>query len=74
MDQHWVFYAAYDVEELLPDGFLIVGAIGPKAVLNDRVARFDADTDQIVGVAVGQAFDIQINRCAVDLQFRASDM
>jgi hypothetical protein len=64
MDQNWVLDFHQFGQELPPDAALVRRTVGPKAVLNDRVARFDSNANQVVEVSVGQTLDIHINRCA----------
>ena len=59
-------------QERPPNAAFIRRSVSPKAVLNDRVARFGSHPDQIVEASVGQPLHIQIDRRAVDLKFRAA--
>jgi hypothetical protein len=47
--------------------------VSPKAVLNDRVARFGSNPNPIIEASVGQTLYIQVNRRAIDLNFRAAN-
>ena len=47
--------------------------ICPKTVLNGVIAGSDANADQVVEIAVGQAFDVQIDGRAVEFQVRKID-
>ena len=73
MDQNWVLDFHQFGQELPPDAALVRRTVGPKAVLNDRVARFDSNANQVVEVLVGQTLDIDVNWCAFDLHFGAAD-
>jgi hypothetical protein len=47
--------------------------VRPQAVLDGGVAVADAQADEVVEIAVGQALDIQIDGRAFDPEFRATD-
>src|SRR5262245_10693070 len=49
-----------DIYEFAPYELLLVFIICPKAMLNSTIAGSDADADQVVKIAIGQTFDIQI--------------
>ena len=72
MDQNWVLDFYEFGQELPPDVALVRRTVSPKAVLNDRVARFDSNANQVVEVSIGQTLDIDVNRCAFDLHFWAA--
>ena len=73
MDQNEVLDFYQFGQELPPDAALVRRTISPKAVVNDRIARFETNANQVVEVSVGQTLDIHVNRCAFDLHFRAAD-
>jgi hypothetical protein len=73
MDQNWILDFYEFGQELPPDAALVRRTVSPKAMLNDRVARFDSNANQVVEVSVGQTLDINVNGCAFDLHFWAAD-
>ena len=64
MDQNGVLDFYQFGQELPPDAALVRRTVSPKAVVNDRVARFDSNANQVVEVSIGQTLDIGVNRCA----------
>jgi hypothetical protein len=56
-----------------PNAPFIRRFVSPKAALNDRVARFGSNPNQIVEASVGEPLHIQIDRRAIDLKFRAAN-
>jgi hypothetical protein len=42
-------------------------------VLDDLLSGFDAKTNEVVELTIWNSLNIQINRCSLKLQFRASD-
>ena len=73
MDQDWTLNCGQDAEEFAPDSFLILGAIGPQTVLNSSVGRVEANTDEVIEVAIWKPFDIEIDWCTLNLQFWTAD-
>ena len=53
MDQDGVLDSYQLGKELLPNAALVRGAVGPKAMVNNRVARFDSNANQVIEAAVG---------------------
>ena len=45
-----------------PEPLLSVDVIGPEAMFNGAVAGSDANSDQVVEIAIWKTFDIQIDR------------
>lgn len=62
-----------DIEEFVPYPLLPILVIGPKAVLNSILPSSDADPDQIVEIAIRQAFDVQINGSTVEFRVQEID-
>ena len=62
-----------DAEEFVPYPLLPVLVVGPEAVLNGAIAGSDANSDQVVEIAVGQTFDIQIDGRAIEFRVRKAD-
>ena len=60
-------------EEFPPNLPLVLDGVRPQAVLDGGFAVADAQADEVVEIAVGQALDIQIDGRAFDLEFRAAD-
>ena len=60
-------------KEFPPNLPLVLDGVRPQAVLDGGVAVADAQADEVVEIAVGQALDIQIDGRAFDLEFRAAD-
>ena len=52
---------------------LFPNRVRPQAMLDGGFAVADADADEVIEIAVGQALDIQIDRRSFDFQFRAAD-
>ena len=55
-----------DAEEIVPYQLLLFCIVGPETVLNASFGGLDANTDQVVEIAVGQPFDIQKDRTAFE--------
>ena len=62
-----------DIEKSFPYPLFFILVICPKTVLNGVFAGSDANANQVVEIAVGQAFDIQIDRRAVEFRVRKID-
>ena len=60
-------------QEFAPYSLLFVFIVSPKSVLNSLIAGTEANADQVVEIAVGQAFDIQIDGGAVELRVQKID-
>jgi len=73
MDQDGVLDVHQLRQERPPNAPFIRRFVSPKAALNDRVARFGSNPNQIVEASVGQPLHIQIDRRAIDLKFRAAN-
>jgi hypothetical protein len=56
--------------EFLPYPFLSVRVISPETVLNDAIAVPDANSDEVVEIAIRKTFDIQIDRRPLDFLVR----
>src|SRR5215469_724297 len=61
------------IEELFPDALLPFLIVGPKAILNSTISGSNTNAYQVVEIAVRQAFDIQIDRCAVEFRIQEID-
>ena len=73
VNQHRLLDGFKEGQEFAPNLPLVRDGVRPQAVLDGGVAVADAQADEIVEIAVGQTLDIEIDRRAVDLQFRAAD-
>lgn len=73
VDENRVFHASESFKELMPDSSLIAWAVGPKAMLDCRLARANTDADEVVKIAVRDSLDIKENQCAVELQINLTD-
>jgi hypothetical protein len=59
-----------EVDKFGPNPLFSILVICPKTVLNVLTAGSKANADQVVEIAIGQAFDVQVNGRAVDCQVR----
>ena len=73
VNQHRLLDGFEDGEEFPPNLPLVRDGVRPQAVLDGGFAVADAQADEVVEIAVGQALDIQIDGRAFDLEFRAAD-
>ena len=73
MNQHRLFDGFEEGEEFPPNLPLVRDGVRPQAVLDGSFAVADAQADEVVEIAVGQALDIQIDGRAFDLEFRAAN-
>ena len=73
MDQNWVLDFYEFGQEVPPDAALVRRTVSPKAMVNDRVPRFESNANQVVEISVGQTLDINVNGCAFDLHLWAAD-
>src|SRR5271156_374732 len=55
-----------DAEEIVPYQLLLFCIVGPETVLNASFGGSDANTDQVVEIAVREPFDIQKDRSAFE--------
>ena len=73
MDQDWVFNARKDAKKFIPNPPLVVDVIRPETILGGRITASDANTNQVIEVAVRQPLYIDVNRCAFNVYFWATD-
>ena len=73
MDEPWIRDCRKDIQEFVPYPLLFVLVVCPKAMLNGTIAGSDANADQVVEIAIGQTFDIQIDRRAVEFRIQEID-
>ena len=73
VNQHRLLDGFEDGKEFPPNLPLVLDGVRPQAVLDGGFAIADAQADEVVEIAVGQALDIQIDGRAFDLQFRAAN-
>src|SRR5262245_54217161 len=73
MNQHRLFYGRKHSKKITPRFLLVCQIIRPNAVLDHGIGGFDPKADEVIEVAVGQPLYVEIDRRAVDLQFRHSD-
>src|SRR5262249_14282279 len=69
----WIAERRKDIEKFLPYPIFSILIISPKAVLNGLIADSDANADQVVEIAIGQAFDVQIDGRSVEFRVRKID-
>jgi len=69
VNQHRFLDGFEDGQELSPNLPLVLDGVRPQAVLDSGFAVADAQADEVVEIAVGQALDIQIDGRAFDLEF-----
>src|SRR5437879_13472955 len=73
MNEYLLLDGSEQSEEFPPDFPLVLDAIRPQAALNGFFAVSDAQSDEVVEIAVRQTFDIKIDRRAFGLQIWAAD-
>jgi len=60
-------------EEFGPNPLLPRCVVGPEGMLNGAVGGYDSNSDKVIEIAVGQAFDIEIDCGAVELWLPNTD-
>ena len=73
VNQHRLADGFDDVKEFAPNVSLVLNGVRPEAVLNGGFAVSNPHADEVIEIAIWQAFDIQIDRRAFNIQFRAAD-
>ena len=61
------------LQKLLPDVLFVRTIIRPKRSLNNRCGAWKSQANEIVGVAIGRSFDVNIYGSARDGQLRLSN-
>ena len=72
VDQDRILNRVQDGQEPGPYSLFLLGRVRPQAVLHRRTAISDSHADQVVEIAVGQAFDVQIHRRPFNLELRST--
>src|SRR6266567_3293835 len=73
MNQHRLLRDFDNPEELPPNLPLVLDGVRAQAVSNGGFAVSNPYADEVIEIGVWQALDIQIDRSAFDLEFRAAD-
>src|ERR1700694_1771773 len=73
MNQDRAADARQDIEEGAPYAFLVRRLVGPKTMMRNALVVFQANTDQVIKVAIWKPLDIKIYRRAIDGELRIAD-
>jgi hypothetical protein len=73
VDQLRILDVRDDLKKLLPDILFVRTIVRPKRSLNKRSGAWNSQANEIVGVAIGRAFDVNIYGSARDGQLRLSN-
>jgi len=73
VDQLRILNVRDDLKKLLPDVLFVRTIIRPKRSLNNRGGAWNSQANEIVGVAIGRSFDVNIYGSARDGQLWLSN-
>src|SRR5271163_2003924 len=73
VDYVWIRDGRENGEEIVPYQLFLFCIVGPETVLNASFGCLDTNPDQVVGIAVGQPFDIQKDESAFEVWSRNVD-
>jgi hypothetical protein len=73
VDQDRAVDARQDIEKGSPYAFLVSRLVSPKTMMRNALSILQANTDQVVQVAIWETLDIKIYRRSIDAKLRIAD-